>query len=35
MTPAEISACFSTDAHLRHVDDIFARVFGPDGRKQA
>ena len=32
MTPEEIAACFSLDEHLRHVDDIFARVFGPDGR---
>jgi len=34
MTPEEIAACFSTDEHLRHVDDIFARVFGPDARTQ-
>ncbi|HET9037798.1 MAG TPA: lyase family protein, partial [Myxococcaceae bacterium] len=31
MTPDEIAACFSLDEHLRHVDDIFARVFGAAG----
>jgi hypothetical protein len=35
MSPEEISACFSTEGPLRHVDDIFARVFGPDARKHA
>jgi hypothetical protein len=29
MTPEELAACFREDEHLRHVDDIFARVFGP------
>lgn len=29
MSPAEIATCFSTDYHLKHVDDIFSRVFGP------
>ncbi len=28
MTPAQIEACFSSDYHLRHVDEIFQRVFG-------
>ena len=28
MTPAEIEACFSADYHLKHVEDIFQRVFG-------
>jgi adenylosuccinate lyase len=28
MTSEEVAACFSLDEHLRHVDDIFARVFG-------
>jgi adenylosuccinate lyase len=28
MTQEEIQACFSLDHHLRHVDDIFRRVFG-------
>jgi adenylosuccinate lyase len=28
MTPEEISGCFSTGYHTRHVDDIFRRVFG-------
>ncbi|HXX30567.1 MAG TPA: adenylosuccinate lyase [Myxococcaceae bacterium] len=28
LTPEEIAACFSPDYHLRHVDAIFARVFG-------
>ena len=32
MTPEEIAACFSLDDHLRHVDDIFARVFGAAAR---
>jgi len=31
MTPQEIEACFSVDYHLRHVDDIFERVFGRRG----
>src|SRR5262249_5132706 len=35
MTPGEVAACFPTDEHLRHVDDIFARVFGPEARGQA
>ena len=35
MTPEEIAACFSLDEHLRHVDDIFARVFGAAARAQA
>ncbi|MFL5319512.1 MAG: adenylosuccinate lyase [Myxococcaceae bacterium] len=30
MTPEEIAAQFSTDYHLRHVDQIFDRVFGKD-----
>jgi adenylosuccinate lyase len=25
-----LAACFSLDAHLRHVDAVFARVFGPE-----
>ena len=29
LTPAEIGALFDLDYHLRHVDTIFARVFGP------
>jgi adenylosuccinate lyase len=28
MTPEEISDCFSAGYHVRHVDDIFQRVFG-------
>jgi adenylosuccinate lyase len=32
MTPEEIAACFSLDEHLRNVDAIFERVFGPDSR---
>ena len=28
MSTAEIEACFSPDYHLRHVDEIFRRVFG-------
>jgi adenylosuccinate lyase len=28
MSKEEIQACFSLDHHLRHVDDIFRRVFG-------
>jgi adenylosuccinate lyase len=31
MTPAEIEACFSTDYHFKHVDEIFERVFGRKG----
>jgi adenylosuccinate lyase len=29
LTPAEIGALFDLGHHLRHVDTIFARVFGP------
>jgi len=32
MTPEEISACFSLDDHLKAVDVIFERVFGPEAR---
>jgi adenylosuccinate lyase len=28
MSQADIDACFTPDYHLRHVDDIFRRVFG-------
>ncbi len=28
MSPADIEACFTTGYHLRHVDQIFQRVFG-------
>jgi adenylosuccinate lyase len=28
MSPADIEACFTTGYHLRHVDQIFERVFG-------
>ena len=28
LTAAEIDACFAVDYHLKHVDTIFARVFG-------
>src|SRR4051812_37919855 len=28
MTPAEIEDCFSAGYHVRHVDDVFRRVFG-------
>ena len=31
MTPAEIEDCFSAGYHLKHVDDIFQRVFGRSG----
>jgi adenylosuccinate lyase len=29
LTVQEIAACFSPEYHLRHVDEIFERVFGP------
>jgi adenylosuccinate lyase len=28
MSQADIDACFTPDYHLRHVDEIFTRVFG-------
>jgi len=28
MSPTEVEACFTTGYHLRHVDQIFQRVFG-------
>ena len=28
LSPGEIEACFDLDHHYRHVDTIFARVFG-------
>jgi adenylosuccinate lyase len=28
MSPDDIAACFTTGYHLRHVDQIFERVFG-------
>jgi len=28
LTATEIDACFAVDYHLKHVDTIFARVFG-------
>ncbi len=28
MSAEEISACFSIEPHLRHLDEIFQRVFG-------
>jgi adenylosuccinate lyase len=28
MAPRDVEACFSPDYHLRHVDEIFTRVFG-------
>lgn len=28
MSPADIEACFTTDYHLKNVDQIFTRVFG-------
>ena len=28
MTPADVEACLSPNYHLRHVDEIFRRVFG-------
>ena len=28
LTAAEIDACFALDHHLKHVDTLFARVFG-------
>ncbi|MFN7974131.1 MAG: adenylosuccinate lyase [Acidobacteriota bacterium] len=31
LSPAELEEVFSLDAQLRHVDAIFARVFGPGG----
>ncbi len=31
MSPSEIEACFDLEKHLRHVDEIFARVF-PNSR---
>ncbi|GAA0727842.1 adenylosuccinate lyase [Sphingomonas japonica] len=30
LSPAEIEARFDLDYHFKHVDTIFARVFGPD-----
>jgi adenylosuccinate lyase len=30
LSPAEIEANFDLDHHFKHVDTIFARVFGPD-----
>ncbi len=30
MSPQEVAACFTDDYHLRHVDQIYARVFGKD-----
>ena len=33
-TPAELEACFDLSRHSRHVDTIFARVFG-DGLEEA
>ena len=30
MTPEEVAGCFTDDYHLRHVDQIYARVFGED-----
>jgi adenylosuccinate lyase len=32
LSPEEIAACFSPEYHLRHVDAIFDRVFGPESR---
>jgi adenylosuccinate lyase len=29
LSRAELAACFSLDVHFRHVDEVFARVFGP------
>jgi adenylosuccinate lyase len=31
MSPEEIKACFSLEPHLRHVDEIFSRVFRENG----
>jgi adenylosuccinate lyase len=28
MSAADVEACFSPDYHLKHVDEIFRRVFG-------
>jgi hypothetical protein len=28
MTPLDVEACLSPNYHLRHVDEIFRRVFG-------
>jgi adenylosuccinate lyase len=28
LSPADVEACFTPDYHLRHVDEIFLRVFG-------
>jgi adenylosuccinate lyase len=28
MTPVDVEACLSPNYHLRHVDEIFRRVFG-------
>jgi adenylosuccinate lyase len=30
LKPAELEAMFDLGYHLKHVDAIFARVFGPD-----
>jgi adenylosuccinate lyase len=29
LKPAELAALFDLDYHLKHVDTVFARVFGP------
>ncbi len=31
MSPADVEACFTTGYHLRHMDQIFERVFGRAG----
>ncbi|HXO02962.1 MAG TPA: hypothetical protein VN900_12960, partial [Stellaceae bacterium] len=35
LTPAAIDASFDAAYHLKHVDTIFRRVFGPDGLSAA
>ncbi len=35
LTKAEIKACFDPAYYLRHLDQIYTRVFGADGRRKA
>jgi adenylosuccinate lyase len=35
LPPAELDALFDLDFHTKHVDTIFARVFGPDAERAA
>ncbi len=35
LTAKEIKSCFDPKYYLRHLDQIFRRVFGPSARKPA